>query len=138
MLNVFFASRLRLGVVVCVVIPIRQSQTTLYYLRNDLCRVFKILTGAKAKDSRNAVRVQAGNFIFQAEQVVDLGYSLEFRLEWFDSFDFDRLFVHARTVEVRDLLFVTIGESLFHQQAVQYGVQDILVLLVEQFESSPT
>ena len=138
MLNVFFAGRLRLGVVVRVVIAIGQSQSTLHHLRDNLGRVFEVLAGAKAKDGRNAVRVQAGYFIFQAQQVGDLSDPLEFGLQWSDAFGLDLLLVHARAVKIRDLLFVAVGELLFRDQAVKDSVQDIRVLFFKQLETPPT
>jgi len=78
-------------------------------------RVLEILTGAKAKHCRNSVRVQEGDFVCQAQQIGDLRDPLEFRLEWFDPFEFYVLFSPYTNRKIR-VFSRTVGELLLRRQ----------------------
>src|SRR5581483_12007475 len=94
-LDVFITRGFALRIVARVVIAVRQTQTALDQLCNNLRGVFEILTRAKAKDRWDAMRMQIRELILKAEQIRDLRNALKFRLERLQTFSFNFLLVHA-------------------------------------------
>src|SRR5215831_3599824 len=136
MFGIRFTGSFRLRIVTRVVIAIGQSEPTLNQLRNHLRRILKILTRAKAKDRRNTMQVEQSNLVLEAEQIRNPSNPLQLGFERLDALGFDPWFVHARGVEVGDLLLVGVCR-LSLKQSIQDVVQHVYVLLAKLGEPAP-
>ena len=82
------------------------------------------------------MQVEHSNLILEAEQIRNPGDPLQLGLERLDTVGFDPRFVHARGVEVGDLLLVGVCR-LPLKQSIQDVVQHVYVLLIKLGESAP-
>ena len=87
-----------------VVVTIRQRQSTLPDIRNHLVRIVQVGIRIEVEQRIRSHQVQAPDLFNQRPLILDRGNPFQFRLDGRDPLRVHGLLVHARPIQVPDLL----------------------------------
>ena len=135
--KVFVAELLRLVVRLEVIVAVGQSQATLVGPDDDLARVAAVLVGAELEDRVDAHHLEARDLGLERGDRGDLLDRGKLALQRREPLRLDGGLVHARQVEVADLLVVRARSVGGLRDLLEDLVQALAVLLLEEREGPP-
>src|SRR3989442_6148350 len=127
----------RFGILLQIVITIRQTEPTLVGLRDILAGVFEVRTRAELERRVYPDAMEPRDLSGQTGEVTDGGDPIQLLLGRRDYFRVDGLFVHAGSVIVADLLLDGATFRVVARGLLQNVAQDFAIALLPLVEPPP-
>ena len=136
----FLALLFHIGVLLCVVIPIRHAESALYRLGDVVIAVLRVLARAKIEKRVDADAVQVCDLLQHILSIFHCLDFLEFLRQRHCARCFDRLFVHSARVIVTD--FPCLRRKLRVNRRLRRlfrdGVQRVIIAFNQLVERTPS
>src|ERR1700737_3554193 len=145
MVDVLLARLNGLGIVLEIVVAIRQAEPSLIDRGNDLRRVVQVRGGAKGEQRPHSAAapaaaggpVQTGDFVDQLRLRIYLRNSIQLRLDRRESFGLNARFIHTGSVVIAVLLLEGAAFGVGVGGLLQNLMEDLAVSLCQLVEATP-